>query len=53
MVCPGPRARTIVRVATAKAGKRLLIFKTAAPTAELYAVQGVIDRMEQSLKVCA
>ena len=53
MVCPGPRARTIVRVAVAKAGVRLLIFKTAAPTADLYAFQGVIDRMEQSLRIRA
>jgi len=53
MVCPGTRARTIVRVAAARIQNRLLIFKTAAPTAELYAVQEVIDRMEQSLRVCA
>jgi len=53
MLCPGPRARTIVRVATARIQDRLLIFKTAAPTAELHAVQEVIDRMEQSLRVCA
>jgi hypothetical protein len=53
MICPSTRTRTKVRIAAVKAGKRLLIFKTAAPTAELYAIQGVIDRMEQSLKTCA
>jgi hypothetical protein len=53
MVCPGPRACTIVRIATARLRNRLLIFKTAAPTSELYAVQAIIDRMEQSLKVRA
>ena len=53
MLCPGPRVRTMVRVAATGIRKRLLIFKTAAPTAELYAVQGVIDRMEQSLRVRA
>lgn len=53
MVCPGSRARTIVRIAAARIKNRLLIFKTAAPTAELYAVQDNIDHMEQSLRVCA
>lgn len=53
MVCQGPRVRTIVRVAAARLQNRLLIFKTAAPTAELYAVQEIIDRMERSLRVCA
>jgi hypothetical protein len=53
MVCPGPRTRTMVRVAAAEIQKRLLIFKTAAPTSELYAAQEVIDRMEKSLKICA
>jgi hypothetical protein len=53
MVCPGPRARTMVRIAVARIQNRLLIFKTAAPTAELYAAQEVINRMEQSLRVCA
>jgi hypothetical protein len=53
MVCPGPRARTLVRVAAVRIQNKLLIFKTAAPTAELYAVQDAIDRMEQSLRVCA
>ena len=52
MVCPGPKARTIVRVVAARVQNRLLIFKTAAPTAELHAVQDVIDRMELSLRVC-
>ncbi|MFZ1085197.1 MAG: hypothetical protein WAN35_09555 [Terracidiphilus sp.] len=52
MVCQGPRVRTIVRIAAARIQNRLLIFKTAAPTAELHAIQGVIDRMEQSLRVC-
>jgi hypothetical protein len=53
MICPGPRMRTKVRVAAAEIQKRLLIFKSATPTAELYTAQAVIDRMEQSLKVCA
>ncbi|HEY1253545.1 MAG TPA: hypothetical protein VGF01_02050 [Terracidiphilus sp.] len=53
MVCPGPRTRTNVRIAAARIQNRLLIFKTAAPTADLYAVQEAIDRMEQSLRVCA
>lgn len=53
MLCPGPRARTVVRVAVARIQDRLLIFKTAAPTADLYAVQDVIGRMEKSLRVCA
>jgi hypothetical protein len=52
MLCPGPRARTIVSVAAARIQDRLLIFKTAAPTAELYAVQDIIDCMGQSLRVC-
>jgi hypothetical protein len=53
MICPAPRARTIVRVAVTRIQNKLLIFKTAAPTAELHVVQGIIDRMEQSLRVCA
>ena len=53
MICPGPRARTFVRVAAARIKNKLLIFKTAAPTAQRYAVQEVIDRMERSLRVCA
>lgn len=53
MLCPGPRVRTIVSVAAARIQNKLLIFKTAAPTAELYAVQEVVDRMEQSLRVCS
>ena len=53
MLCPGPRARTIVSIAATRIQDRLLIFKTAAPTAELYAVQDVIDCMGQSLRVCA
>jgi hypothetical protein len=52
MVCPDPRARSIVRVAVARIRNRLLVFKTAAPTAELYAVQDALNQMERSLRVC-
>jgi hypothetical protein len=52
MFCPGPRARAIVRVAAALSHKRLFIFKIAAPSAELYAVQGTIDNMEHSFREC-
>ena len=52
MFCPGPRTRTIVRVSAALSHKRLFIFKIAAPSAELYAVQAIIDRMAHSFSEC-
>ena len=52
MYCPGPRARTIVRVAAALSHKRLFIFKIAAPSAELFAVQATIDNIEHSFREC-
>ncbi len=51
MFCPGARGRTIVRVAAALIRHRLYIFKSAAPSAQLYAAQAAINRMEQSFKV--
>ncbi len=51
MYCPGARGRTIVRVAAALIRRRLYIFKSAAPSAELYTAQTVINRMEHSFKV--
>ena len=48
MFCPGRRTRTIVRVSAALSHRRLFIFKIAAPSAELYAVQATIDRMAHS-----
>jgi hypothetical protein len=52
MFCPGSRGRTIVRVAAALSHKRLFIFKIAAPSAELYAVQATIDRIARSFREC-
>jgi hypothetical protein len=52
MFCPGSRGRTIVRVAAALSHKRLFIFKIAAPSAELYAVQATIDNMAHSFREC-
>jgi hypothetical protein len=52
MYCPGPRARTIVRVAAALSHKRLFVFKIAVPSAELYAVQATIDNIEHSFREC-
>jgi PsbP len=52
MFCPGSRARTIVRVAAALSHKRLFVFKIAAPSAELYAVQATIDSMAHSFSEC-
>jgi hypothetical protein len=51
MLCPSPRGRTIVRVAAALVQRRLYIFKTAAPSAELYTAQAAINRIEQSFRV--
>ena len=50
MFCPGPRARTIVRISAAHSQKRIFIFKMAAPCAELHTVQSAIDRMMASIK---
>jgi hypothetical protein len=52
MFCPGPRTRTIVRVSAALSHKKLFIFKIAAPSAELYAVQATIDSMAHSFREC-
>jgi len=52
MYCPGPCARTIVRVAVALSHKRLFVFKIAVPSAELYAVQATIDKIEHSFTEC-
>jgi hypothetical protein len=52
MFCPGSRGRTIIRVAAALSHKRLFIFKIAAPSAELYAVQATIDNMAHSFREC-
>ena len=52
MFCPGSRKRTIVRVSAALSHKRLFIFKIAAPSAELFAVQATIDRMAHSFSEC-
>ena len=50
MFCPGQRARTIVRIAAALNHERFYLFKIAAPSEELPAVQAAIDRMAQSLR---
>ncbi|MGA3082524.1 MAG: hypothetical protein ABSD44_14320 [Terracidiphilus sp.] len=50
MLCPGPQAGTIVRVSAALIRERFLIFKVAAPCAELYAAQAAIDRIARSLR---
>jgi hypothetical protein len=52
MYCPGTRARTIVRVAAALSHKRLFVFKIAVPSAELYAVQATIDKIEHTFTEC-
>lgn len=52
MFCPVSRGRTIIRVAAALCHKRLFIFKIAAPSAELYAVQATIDSMAHSFREC-
>jgi len=50
MFCPGPRERTIVRVAAALLHGKFYIFKIAAPCAEWHETQSIIDRMAQSFK---
>jgi hypothetical protein len=52
MYCPAPRERTIVRIAASLIRKKFYIFKVAAPSAELFAVQATIDRMAQSFRAC-
>jgi hypothetical protein len=52
MYCPGPCARTIVRVAAALSHKRLFVFKIAVPSAELYAIRATIDKIEHSFTEC-
>lgn len=47
--CAGSPARTVVRVSAAIIDGRFYIFKSAAPCAQLYTVQSVIDRMAKSL----
>jgi hypothetical protein len=53
MLCPGRRGRTVVRVAASLVRRNFYLFKSAAPSAELYAVQEVLNRMEKSFKVGA
>jgi DUF971 family protein len=50
MFCPGPRERTIVRVAVTQIRNKFYILKIATPSAELHAVQATIDRMAQSFR---
>lgn len=50
MSCPSPLGRTIVRVSAALSNHKLFVFKMAAPCAELYAVEAIVNEMAASFK---